>query len=325
MSFLKSFWALSLLCLISLTACFKDEKPIARRDRGGVSYNKVEMGTGYEQQVYFSLQTNQAVLTLNKYDWDLGLCANAGQPYVYLNTSKSMVAWKTGYTSFAEVKDTFGKTNEKLIDYPSGTPDSLALKGLLNSGFVYMVDMGYESDATRADVLLLKASASSKYFVIESAKVDGTSYRRDTVSFDPLRKNLLFAIRSGKLTPEPADLSWELLFAQYQHVYYDPFQTYSVAGCIINTAVVTATEYRGSKSFDNVVIQDTTGAGFSSFKNAIGFDWKSYNLNSGQYLIHPEKTYLIKQATGKVYKLHFIGFYNSSGLKGTPSFEFQEL
>jgi hypothetical protein len=113
---------------------------------------------------------------------------------------------------------------------------------------------------------------------------------------------------------------------QYQHVYYDPFQTYLVVGCLINQSTLVACEYNGNKDFNQVQVSDTSGCTFSNRRDIIGFGWKHYDLNNNQYITNTKKTYFIKRLlTGNIYKLHFIDFYNSSGIKGTATFEFQEI
>src|SRR6185503_2302553 len=102
---------------------------------------------------------------------------------------------------------------------------------------------------------------------------------------------------------------WDILMTQYQHVYYNPFQTYLVVGCLINPSTMLACEYNGSKSFREIDVNDTMGCRFSSRRNTIGFGWKYYDLNNNQYLINTKKTYFLKRNSGNLYKLHFIDFY----------------
>ena len=64
---------------------------------------------------------------------------------------------------------------------------------------------------------------------------------------------------------------------------------------------------------------------FSKYYNVIGYDWKTYDYESGSYIIHPEKNFVIKDKSGFYYKFHVIDFYNDSGQKGNIKFEFMLL
>jgi hypothetical protein len=57
----------------------------------------------------------------------------------------------------------------------------------------------------------------------------------------------------------------------------------------------------------------------------IGYNWKSYDMNAGEYSINTNLNYILNDKDGRYFKLHFIDYYNSSGDKGYPKFEIQEL
>jgi hypothetical protein len=57
----------------------------------------------------------------------------------------------------------------------------------------------------------------------------------------------------------------------------------------------------------------------------VGYNWKEYDLNAGEYTVLSNINYIIQDNNNKYYKLHFIDFYNTQGEKGYPKFEVQEL
>ena len=63
---------------------------------------------------------------------------------------------------------------------------------------------------------------------------------------------------------------------------------------------------------------------YSTDVNTIGYNWKDYNHDLGDYIIL-DNSYVIKNRSGYYYKFHLIDFYNSSGQKGNMKFEFQRL
>jgi hypothetical protein len=312
-------------CLLMLSSCFKKENPVPRKDRGSVITGALELGSEYTKEIYYSLLTKKDVKTIGKFDWDIGVSGDLSNPYIVLNTSKSMYAYKTDKKSLAEIRDTVGKLGKPLNDYPCGSPDSLALSGILSNEFVYIIDLGYDASFQKADFILLKASIINNTYLVEYSKIDGSGYKSKNIAFDQSSNLLFYNFESEQVIPEAKTQEWDILFTQYQHVYYDPFQTYSVVGCLINQSTMMACEYKGTRSFRDIQAKDTTGSPFSSRKDIIGFGWKYYNLTNNQYIINPNKVYFLKRSTGNIYKLHFIDFYSSTGVKGTPTFEFQEI
>lgn len=312
-------------CLLLLSSCFKEENPVARKDRGNAITGSLELGSEYGKEVYYSLLTKKDVKTIGKFDWDIALSGNPANPYVALNTSKSMYAYKTDKKSLPEIQDTVGKLGNRLNDYPCGSPDSLALTGILTNGLVYIIDLGYDASFQKAAFILLKVKVINNAYLVEYSKIDGSNYKSKSISFDQSSNLLFYNLQTELITPEPRIEEWDILFTQYQHVYYDPFQTYSVVGCLINQSTMVACEYKGTKAFQDIQANDTLGSSFSSRKDIIGFGWKYFDLGNNQYIINPKKVYFLKRSTGNIYKLHFIDFYSSTGVKGTPTFEFQEL
>lgn len=61
----------------------------------------------------------------------------------------------------------------------------------------------------------------------------------------------------------------------------------------------------------------------SSNLNVIGHDWKQF---SDQYYIFLNKSYVVSDREGRLFKLRFLSFYDDqTGQKGYPSFEFELL
>jgi hypothetical protein len=57
----------------------------------------------------------------------------------------------------------------------------------------------------------------------------------------------------------------------------------------------------------------------------IGFGWKFYDFVESTYAIVPGMYYIIQDTDGFYYKMRMIDFYSTSGIKGSPRFEFEKL
>ena len=53
--------------------------------------------------------------------------------------------------------------------------------------------------------------------------------------------------------------------------------------------------------------------------------WKEFNFETNLYSVKDNINFVIRDFEGKYYKMRFIDFYNSQGLKGYPKFELEEL
>lgn len=318
-------WIFISLTVLTLTSCFKEEMPVPKKDRGDIVTETLEMGPTYDTRFYINLDKQEINGSINKYDWDIALSGDSLNPYIRLNTSIGMYAYKTGKQSIAEVLDTNGLMSSPLIDYPAGDKDSLALSGILESGEVYLIDLGIDAGLQKSGYLLLKANLNLGHYALQYKYFNQSRILDAKVDFNPGKSHLLYSFKTGIVTMEPDKKEWDFMITQYQHVYYAPFQTYSVVGCLINPSKVSASIYKGNKTFSELNLTDAMNADYSKREDHIGFGWKYYDLNKNKYIIRPEKCYFIKYDNGVTFKLHFIGFYNDKGEKGTPIFEYKEL
>ena len=77
--------------------------------------------------------------------------------------------------------------------------------------------------------------------------------------------------------------------------------------------------------FSNITYEFAELQTLSENINTIGYRWKEFNFSTSSYIIFPQMNYIIKDSEGFYYKLHFIDFYDISGNKGNPKWEFQRL
>ena len=108
---------------------------------------------------------------------------------------------------------------------------------------------------------------------------------------------------------EPLSSEWDLVFHKY-FAELAPGLYYSVTGIQANAGIETA-ELRGV-DLAAVSVADTAQASFSGNISEIGYDWKSFNMNTFSWELTDSLTYLVKARDGEVYQLTFTGFGGSS-------------
>ena len=119
---------------------------------------------------------------------------------------------------------------------------------------------------------------------------------------------------------------WDIEFTQYTFIYYDleEITPYLVTGVILNRNNVQAIA-KIDIAFNDIDLDYASQIQLSDHIDAIGHEWKYYNLEEGFYSVLPEISYVLMDVEGIYYKLHFIDFYTETGVKGAPKFEFQKL
>lgn len=309
-----------------LCACEKKELPAPAFDRGDVITQQLNMGANYKSQLWYSLSENRVIASNTRTDWDLAFEASQSGNHIMLNGSKGMRVHKTLQTDLSLVTDTVGLEANSRIDAPSGKLDSTALGNWDQPNTVYIINRGYSDDGIHQGYTRLKVlSVNASGYVVQYGDAFGGPLVQATVHKHPDYNFVMLSLSTAhELYVEPKKTDYDLCFTAYTHFFTNPFQFYQVAGVLQNSYRVRTLRLR-NKPFAQIALADTLGRSFSADRNAIGYDWKEFSLTTNVYAVRPDFCYIIQDSKGFFYKLHFIDFYSSSGLKGAPRFEFKKL
>lgn len=311
----------TLILVMGLSSCLKEDNPANKPDPGEAVTLSVAMGADYRYQIWFDLGTESIVKTALKTDWDWALGSTAEND-IYLNAAKFMMAAKTPLP-FDAVNSTTNLTFR--ADDNSGNPDSLAF-AQWQPGDVYVIDLGFTPTGTALGYIKVELIAlTSGVLTFRYGPLDGSSVYTGQISQKSTYNKVAYSFASHQqLYAEPPIADWDLAFTQYTYIFYEPDYTpYLVTGVLNNTGVAVAVDK--NKSFASITINDVAGYTFSNAQDGVGYDWKTYDFDLSTFTISVSTNYIIKDAEGVYYKLHFIDFYDSNGIKGTPKFELQRL
>ncbi len=323
------------LVAISLFSCLKEEEPLARVERGGTQIGGVDIDNNadYANQIYYDMEKNAVVKTINRTIWDLGFESTPTGVDIITNTSCKMVVAKTGETDFSAVTDLGNLTLNYKWDDASGNPDSLALRDWIVGGVptneVFVIDRGENPNLGARGFKKIKiTSVNATEFVIEYANINGSDYYTKTITKNTDKNFTCFSFdNGGEVTDvEPDKEDWDLVFTQYLATFYDftPQVNYSVNGILINHK-----QCKGVKIFDkeysDITLSDIASYPVSDSANAVGYEWKFYDFGEASYVIVPGMNFVIQNKDGFYYKMRMIDFYSTSGIKGSPRFEFELL
>ena len=333
----RFFTGLLLLILaVSLSSCFKEDEPIAPHLPGSAETDTIPMSYNYKFQVYFNLDSGIIVSQNLKTDSDLGFeCSPSGWKII-LNTADFMKAADLGVVPFGQAQDTAHVTWK--FDKSDGNPDSLAFGtwyqvvngDTVSNNHVYLIDRGFDENANPLGLyqVIFDSLANRKYY-FRFASIEGGNTFSGVVSKDETVNYLYYTFSTGGSVKrmEPSKDNYDLLFTQYTTLLYtdigEPYP-YLVTGVLTNrnnveVAIDTVHE------FSTITLSQSLDLQFSKALDAIGYEWKSYDFETGAYTVNSNKTYIIRNNSGVSFKLRFVGFYSNTGEKGYPVIEHQPL
>ena len=309
-----------------LSSCFKEDDPVPPYvSPAGVHTVVAEMKPDYSIQSYYDLETNTFVSSNNREDWDFSYSCKAGVSAVYLNSAKKVRVFDTQSADWA-VSFTPSGSTDWLYDASTGEPENTALHNRINDN-VYIMDLGVTVTGTAIGYKKIKfVSATEQDITLQYADLDGNNIRTLTLSKNADYNFVYYSFKNGgaQVTPEPTKDKYDLLFTFYtSKVYYDnntAFEWYGVSGVLLNPTGVTVAVDSADK-FTSLTYQDLTNYTFSDKRDAIGYDWKTYDINAGVYTILVKNTYMVRDRNGSFWKLRFTSFTNALGEHGYPTFE----
>jgi len=324
-----------ILILFSLVSCLKEEEPITPFDRGGVKIGGIDINTNadYSKQIYYDIEKNEVVRTVNRSSWDLAFETTPSGYRILTNTASGMTVSKTGETDFNNVTNLSALTLNYKWDDASGNSDSLALKDWISSGTptneVFVINRGEKPNLVSRGVKKLKViSVSATDFVIEYANINGTDFQTKIIPKNTDKHYTAFSFEQGGeiVEVEPNKGDWDIVFTQYLATFYDltPQLMYSVNGILINTKECKAVKVF-DKEFNDINLSDVGIYTLNDSANAIGFEWKLYDFDAATYAVVPGMNFILQSKSGLYYKIRMIDFYSTSGIKGSPRFEFELL
>ncbi|WP_070138619.1 HmuY family protein [Crocinitomix algicola] len=304
-----------------LSSCLKEELPVAKPEPGDAIVRTVEMGEKYKNTVYFDLETNEIIKTIFKTEWDLAFESNG--EHITLNTAKGMNV----HRSTLEFADLTSEDDlDWVYDVHSGNLDSTAFGDWKSDNFLYVIDAGYDEEGEHQGYFKIKIteySTENIHFLF--GPINDTAPVEFEVEFKTETQFTYFSFIDQEVVDiAPADFEYDIIFTQYTHLFKDPVTPYLVSGVVLNRGFTSAKLFT-DKKFEDITLDDALALELSYDLNAIGYEWKGFDLEEGIYTTYPEMNYIIKTSTEIYYKLHFTNFYSEDGIKGYPTFEFQAL
>lgn len=310
-----------------LAACERKEKPITLPPKGDGVVMQVDMGDTYEYQFFIDLRQAKIVHVSRIDQWDLAFQNGQNDHGVFLNGGKGMAIYPCDKINFADVNysdTTKAKANWR-YDAQNGSIDSTAIGDWKVKNQVFIVKLNENGTKLRKLQLL---SEDTFQYRIAVGDISSTVPYTIQINKNPNYNFTYFSFDQLNTVDdvEPYKDSWDIQVTRFNYTFYEPNPPlrYIVNGVLLNPNQTSA--YKDSLTDYNKIDEAfAMSAPLSPDRNVIGFDWKSYSIDQGLYTIVKKYNYIIRTQQDQYYKMHFLDFYSSTGVKGSPKFEFFRL
>ena len=322
-----------LLIALVLPSCFEEDSQVQPHVQGDLELGQASLGSDYAMQVWFDLERNMEVSSNVISEWDLSFESASGGYIIRLNSSKFMYAGNTRDTTFS--MDISQADPEMRFDTSDGNPDSTAIGSWFvttedtawSYREVYLLDRGLDERNREMGNKKVQFDIQGNDYVVRHANQDHSGDTTVVIGRDDNLDCIYYSFEKGVVDLAPLQDSWSLLFSRYTTMLQTDLgedYPYLVTGVLLNPNGVAAA-LDTIHEFSEIEISDTLDLELTSRADVIGYEWKYYNFDAGLYTIVPEFNYVIRDRDGFYYKLRFIDFYNDTGEKGFPLFEYIRL
>jgi len=323
-----------IILLFALTSCFEEDIMVPPHETGDLTVGEVELTETYKYQVFYDFETNSTIKQNIISEWDLGFETADSGWHIILNTSKMMLAGNTGQTDFESVKSkkdiimNFDPSHGNLDSTAIGNWYTLSGEKPVSLKYVYIIDRGSDEDFNLLGEKKVTFNLQDENtFVVRFANLNGSGEQTMVIPKDTLVNFVCFSFEKGIVDIEPNKNSWDFQFGKYSTLLFtdvgDPYP-YLVTGVLLNPYKTLAGQDT-IHQFEELSFEIAETQNLVRQKDIIGYEWKEYDFDNEIYQVDPGKIYLLKNRVGFYYKLRFIDFYNSTGEKGYPTFEFLRL
>ncbi len=335
---MKYIFLIGTICSSFLfSSCFEEDERISPQIPGEEIQVSLESSI-YENQIYFDLGS-EAVKAIHPNDsWVLAFGSEKEDWQVKINSGAYYAVHATGKFDFDEVIPVTA-ADKYHFDATSGNPDSCS--------FAHWLNRDKSPWEPTGEIFLIGKFDGIKYSPMWRIRIDSVNDSSFQVSFGKMNGEIKSAVvrkdpkRSlvhvnpdpefEQVEIEPPKTDWDILFSQYGTILFtdegEP-TPYFVRGTLQNP-------YKHRIALDTLVSFDSLNFFkaidhfYSAKLDAIGHDWKepviNFENNTAIYQVRKDSTWIINDNEGYYFKFRFVSYYNKTGEKGYPGFEYLKL
>jgi len=279
------------------------------------------MSSGYVNEVYYSF-ANGIVQTSPRATWDIAFRTSKRSSSILINDGSGVALFtypKSDTNGWATI-DTNGLSSWKpMYNDPDNWENgafSRNAKDHPDYGWAIYNDATHNligdslfvirlRDGSFKKLWMIKKLSSLDIYVFRYANLDGSGMQNvseDVSSLTATDFSGYSLQTNSRVAFEPVKAGWDILFTKYMSVQSDG-SPYLVTGVLSNDSVIARKFYPVALNYKNYAI-----GVWDSTRSAIGWNWKTFDMNTYTYKIADSTVYFIKPLNGDVYKLYFTAF-----------------
>lgn len=287
----------------------------------------ISIQPGYTNQVFYNMYGGQ-LSNISNTDWDLAFQMRGFAASILINSKNNVKLWKANKDisqwSSMLISDTVGIVNNPAYELLNSDTswDFGAFNRTNDPNNAFDLGWGVYDFATHIitgdSIFFIKVGAtdyrklkieslSSGTYNFRFANLDGTNEIVAAISKSAFTGKFFgyySIVNNSSSDREPIYNTWDLTFCQYMAL--SP-TVYKVTGVLSNDSVFVA------KAYPVDVNTATYGSlPFAGEINTIGYNWKSYDLNTMSWLISDSLVYFVSDRQGGIWKMIFTGFDGAS-------------
>lgn len=296
-----------------------------------------EAGASAGNSVYLDLSANTQTPVLRD-SWDLGF--NSGADFrVILNNTNGATAIEINKSDINAVSDKDvdiatlavgqGAGTFALYDGVTGELSKTVIKEISATDAdnkVYIINRagGSGSVLTVDKIYKVRILRKGTGYTLQYAKLNETTFKTLDVTKDPTYNFQFASLEKGAaINVEPAKARWDIVWGY--SLYFTGTTPYSFSDLVFinHHAGVTAAEVlTTTATYDAFAESNLAAVTFVADRDVIGSKWRV--TSGGTVGVKTDRFYLIKDASGNVYKLRFLSFHaNDGGERGKPKLEYK--
>lgn len=302
-----------------------------------------EAGSGAGNSVFVDFTNNQAT-AVARASWSLGFYSGTDFRVIINNTTSATIkaldktdlntvtaadtipasGWSIGFdeASFALIDDVNGDITKTAIAEISATD---------TDNKVYILNLGTGGGIAARPWYKIRVLRKGAGYTLQYAKITDTTFKTIDVTKDSNYNFNYVALgtTASAASVEPAKADWDIVWSymMYQTPYQTGFIPYAFSDLIkinASSGVTAAQVMTATTTYEAYAEANIASTTFSSNSFTIGSSWRVTSSQTEPVGVRTDRFYVVKDATGNVYKLKFLSFHlNDGGERGKPVFEYK--
>jgi hypothetical protein len=288
----------------------------------------LNMETGYANDLFYSM-SDGLVASVERAGWDIAFYTSAFSAGIIINEGNGVMLYNypNGDTTNWATVDTSGMSAwTSLVNSPEMWEDGAFNRdatGHPDYGWGVYNQVTHSLTGAKIYVINVPNVGMKKLWIVDKisvdniyhiryANIDGSYEQNIEIDVKPYTdKNFIyFSLETNQLVDREPTENWDLLFTKYFDLTQDMagnWTNYLVTGATSNVNRATSKYYPVAADYN-----DWSAKPMDSLKNTIGYNWKSFSMNSFSWEVEDSTAFFVKNEAGDVYKLIFTQWEGTS-------------